>query len=135
VAKPVEVTDDSMRQDLVDAEKALDEGDFPAAVHNCVAAYSRLALLRPDMVVAPPRFGHVAAPPQLGRPAGPPGGGLFAGGPRPWPSDHGVRLDFGPNQQPALTFTKDRFTLSEAATYFEYTLDIVLRAQRNPAPA
>jgi hypothetical protein len=33
----------------------------------------------------------------------------------------------------SLTFAKERFTLSEAATYFEYTLDMVMRAQRRPS--
>jgi hypothetical protein len=126
-----------MRQALAEAELALDDGEYAASVRRCVAAYCRLIELRPDMIIAP-HFGHSFAPPQLSRPgAAPPppgGGGLVMGGPRPWPSDHGVRFDMPEGQKPMLTFAKDRFTLSEAATYFEYTLDMVLRAQRRPAP-
>jgi hypothetical protein len=72
---------------------------------------------RPDMIIAP-RFAHGGV------------GGVGMGGPRPWPSDHGVRFAMNEGDAPTLTFEKERFTLSEAATYFEYTLDMVLRAQR-----
>jgi hypothetical protein len=134
VARPADVRDEPLRQALLQAERALDEGEYRAAVEACVAAYERLVELRPDMLI-PPRFSHSAAPPQLGRPgapAGPPGGVLVPGAARPWPSDHGVRLDVVEGQPPRLTLTKERFTLSEAATYVEYTLDMALRAQRQP---
>jgi hypothetical protein len=32
---------------------------------------------------------------------------------------------------PQLTFEKDTFSLSEAVSYFEYTLDVATRAQRD----
>jgi hypothetical protein len=122
-----------MRQALLAAEAALDEGDYLASVQASADAYARLIALRPDMIIEPPP--HRASPPQLGRGAPPAAGGLVLGGPRPWPSDHGVRLVSQAGQPPTLSFAKQRFTLSEAATYFEYTLDMVLRAQRHPAPA
>jgi hypothetical protein len=122
-----------MRTALAEAESALDDGDYAGSVHRSVSAYARLIELRPDMIIAP-RFAHSNAPPQLGRgnPGGAGGalGGVGMAAPRPWPSDHGVRFSLGDDQKPKLTFAKERFTLSEAATYFEYTLDMVLRAQR-----
>jgi hypothetical protein len=132
-----EVTDDALRGALAEAETALDDGDYATCVHHCVSAYCRLIELRPDMIIAP-RFSHSSSPPQSS--AAPAGGGGALGGvgmaaPRPWPSDHGVRFATDENgQKPSLTFAKERFTLSEAATYFEYTLDMVLRAQRRPPP-
>jgi hypothetical protein len=137
VVSVAEVSDAPMRTALADAELALDDGDYFGSVRHSVAAYRRLIEVRPDMIIAP-RFAHSTAPPQLGR-GGPGGGGGALGGvgmaaPRPWPSDHGVSFAMADGEQPSLTIAKERFTLSEAATYFEYTLDMVLRAQRKLPP-
>src|SRR5438552_18036745 len=101
-----EVSDEDMRQCLADAEAALDEGEYSSSVRRSVAAYCQLIEQRPDMIIAP-RFSHRFAPPQ----GGAAGGGLTMGGPRPWPSDHGVRFDMEEGQKPTLTFAKERFTL------------------------
>ncbi len=131
-----EVTDASMREALAQAERSLDEGEYAASVRQCVTAYARLIDLRPDMLVAARLAG--GTPPAAGG-GGTGLGGVGQGAPRSWPSDHGVRLVVDDRvdgrKTPTLTFAKDRFTLSEAATYFEYTLDMVLRAQRRPPPA
>jgi hypothetical protein len=123
-----EVTDARLREALAQTESALDDGDYAASVRACVGAYMRLITLRPDMLIAPgPRRGPAPG-------AGGGLGGVGQGAPRPWPSDHGVSLTLDDRGTPNLTFTKERFTLSEAATYFEYTLDMALRAQRRPPP-
>jgi hypothetical protein len=133
MASVAEVQDGPLREALAAAESALDAGDYLGSVQRSVEAYSRLIAQRPDMIIPPPT--HRAAPPQVSRGAPLGGGGLFIGGPRPWPSDHGVQFVQSADQPPALSFTKQRFTLSEAATYFEYTLDLALRAQRHPSPS
>jgi hypothetical protein len=114
------VADEALRVTLEAAEAALDDGDYAASVHHSVAAYSRLIQLRPDMIVDRVIRGRI--------------GGQSMATPRPWPSDHGVHFTTNERGNPTLTFAKERFTLSEAATYFEYTLDMVLRAQRTPTP-
>jgi hypothetical protein len=129
MANPAEIADPELRQSLASAEEALDGGDFLGSVRHSVGAYSRLIELRPDMIVAP-RFGHSFGAPQLGASTGGAIGGQSLAAPRPWPSDHGVRFSMDEASGPTLTFAKDHFTLSEAATYFEYTLDMALRAQR-----
>ena len=126
-----EVLEPRLRELLVAAESALDDGDYTGSVQASVDAYRRLIEVRPDMIVAP-RFAHRFAAPQLGQASGGIGGQSMAA-PRPWPSDHGVQFSMA-GDKPELTFAKERFTLSEAATYFEYTLDMALRAQRHPAP-
>ena len=134
MASVAEVQDGPLREALAAAESALDAGDYLGSVQRSVEAYSRLIAQRPDMIIPPPP--HRAAPPQVSRGAPLGGGGLFIGGPRPWPSDHGVQfVQAAVDTPPALSFTKQRFTLSEAATYFEYTLDLALRAQRHPSPS
>ena len=124
-----EIHDAALHEALASAEACLDEGDYLGSVRHSVDAYSRLIAVRPDMIVAP-RFGHSFAAPQLGASAGGAIGRQSMAAPRPWPSDHGVRFSMEEGSAPELTFAKDHFTLSEAATYFEYTLDMALRAQR-----
>jgi hypothetical protein len=118
MASVPDVEDASIREALATAEAALDDGDYATSVEHTVTAYTRLIDLRPDMIIGP-RFAHGS-------------GGTLGVAPRPWPSDHGVRFSMDDRGRPALTFAKQRFTLSEAATYFEYTLDMALRAQRHP---
>ena len=113
------IADEILRQALGAAEAALDDGDYAASVHHSVDAYQRLIELRPDMVVDRVVRGRL--------------GGQSMAAPRPWPSDHGVRFSMEDGGKPLLIFAKEHFTLSEAATYFEYTLDMVLRAQKTPA--
>jgi hypothetical protein len=126
-----DVLDPRLRELLAGAESALDDGDYTGSVHACVEAYRHLIEQRPDMIIAP-RFAHRFAAPQLGNSTGGAIGGQSMAAPRPWPSDHGVHFSMDDDGVPELTFNKERFTLSEAATYFEYTLDMTLRAQRLP---
>jgi hypothetical protein len=49
---------------------------------------------------------------------------------QPWPVRLGVGLNFDENDKPHLTFEWEEFSMSEAAPYFEYTLDVAIRAQR-----
>jgi hypothetical protein len=124
-----EINDAALHEALASAEACLDDGAYADSVRHSVDAYSRLIALRPDMIVAP-RFGHSFAAPQLGASSGGAIGGQSMAAPRPWPSDHGVQFSLNEASGPTLTFAKNHFTLSEAATYFEYTLDMALRAQR-----
>jgi hypothetical protein len=125
-----EVIDPLLREPLEEAESALDDGDYATSVRRCVAAYACLIERRPDMIIAPRVPGSAA-----GGAGGGGLGGVGQGAPRPWPSDHGVRFALEDDGKPTLTVAKERFTLSEAATYFEYTLDMVVRAQRRPPAA
>jgi hypothetical protein len=49
---------------------------------------------------------------------------------QPWPVRLGVGVRFDDDGKPQLIFEREEFSLSEAASYFEYTLDVALRAQR-----
>ncbi|HUZ77175.1 MAG TPA: hypothetical protein VMV93_06290 [Chloroflexota bacterium] len=121
MAKPADITDQAFRDALIQAEQALDEGNYGASVRSSVAAYTRLIDLRPDTIVLPfdpahPRPGVGPAP--------------RIGGPAPWPAFMGVRLDVPEEGNPSLVIERERFTMTEAATFFEFTVDAVLRAQR-----
>jgi hypothetical protein len=42
----------------------------------------------------------------------------------------GVGLSFDANDKPLLIFEKQEFSMSEAASYFEFTPDVAMRVQR-----
>ena len=48
----------------------------------------------------------------------------------PWPVRLGVGISFDEHDKPHLIFEKEEFSMSEAASYFEFTLDVAMRVQR-----
>ena len=123
MAKPTDLTDPFVQAALVEAEQALDTGDYLRTVRKCVEVYSHIAEQRPDMILKPPR--------QL-MPL--PKARSVREGRRnalsPWPVRLGVGISFDEHDKPHLIFAKEEFSLSEAASYFEYTLDVAMRVQR-----
>ena len=126
MAKPAEVTDPFLHDALVEAERLLDDGKYTDVVKKSVEAYSKLAEMRPDVIMrSGPAMGAL---PTQGR-------DQVRGAMRPWPNLLGVTLSFDDKDRAQLTFTKEKFSMSDAITYFEYTLDVTLTAQRKPAPS
>jgi hypothetical protein len=123
MAKPTDLMDPFFRTTLVEAEQALDDGDYRRTVHKCVEVYRRLAELRPEMILKPPS--ELMALPSARSVREGRRNALL-----PWPARLGVALSFDENSKPHLIFEKEEFSLSEAASYFEYTLDVAIRAQR-----
>jgi hypothetical protein len=123
MAKPTDLIDPFFRTTLVEAEQALDTGDYLGTVRKCVEGYSRIAEQRPEMILRPP---NQLMPLPRAR--------SVREGRRnaltPWPVRLGVGISFDENDKPHLTFEKEEFSMSEAASYFEYTLDFAMRAQR-----
>ena len=115
-----EVTDPMHRAALVEAERALDDGEYSEVVHRCADIYRQLVEARPDLILPQVTIG--ALPVDGRTPA--------RGAPRPWPNVLGAVLRVDDNGKPSISFEKERFTMTEAMTYFEYTLDTALRAQR-----
>ena len=121
--KPTDLIDPFFRTTLVEAEQALDKGDYLGTVGRCVEVYRRIAEQRPEMVLRPPSE-HMPLPPARSVREGRRNALL------PWPVRLGVGLSFAEQGEPHLTFEKEEFSLSEAAAYFEYTLDVAVRTQR-----
>jgi Luciferase-like monooxygenase len=115
---------------------------MPPAVNHPARVAERISTLD---VVSDGRveFGHRRPGVRLRDPGGGPGtvGPLLRadpalparGVPRPWPSVLGAVLKVDDDGKPGITFDKERFTMTEAMTYFEYRLDTALRAQRQPS--
>ena len=123
MAKPTDLIDPFFQTALVEAEQALDAGDYLQTVRKCVEVYSRIAEQQPEMVLRPPN--QLMPLPRARSVREGRRNALL-----PWPVRLGVGLSFDENDKPHLTFEKEEFSLSEAASYFEYTLDFAMRAQR-----
>jgi hypothetical protein len=121
--KPTDLTDPFFQTTLVEAEQALDKGDYLGAVRRCVEAYSRIAEQHPDLILRPPNPLMPLPPARSVRE-------VRRNTLHPWPVRLGVGISFDDQGKPHLTFEKEEFSLSEAASYFEYTLDVAIRAQR-----
>jgi hypothetical protein len=123
MAKPTDITDPFVQTALVEAEQALDAGDYLRTVRKCVEVYNRIAEQRPEMILKPPS--QLMPLPKTRSVREGRRNALL-----PWPVRLGVGINFDEHDKPHLTFEKEEFSLSEAAAYFEYTLDIATRAQR-----
>jgi hypothetical protein len=124
MAKSTDLMDPFFRTTLVEAEQALDAGDYLGTVRKCVEVYRRIAEQRPEMILRPPN--QLMALPRARS---------IREGRRntllPWPVRLGVGLSFDENDKPHLIFEREEFSMSEAASYFEYTLDVAICAQRS----
>jgi hypothetical protein len=123
MARPTDLTDPFFQTALVEAEQALDAGDYLQTVRKCVEVYSRIAAQRPEMILKPPN--QLMPLPRARSVREGRRNALM-----PWPVRLGVGISFDEHDKPYLTFEKEEFSLSEAASYFEYTLDVAMRAQR-----
>jgi hypothetical protein len=123
MARPSDLIDPFFQNMLIEAEQALDKGDYLGTVRRCVEVYSRIAEQRPEMILRPPN--ELMPLPQARSVREGRRNALL-----PWPGRLGVNISFDAQGKPHLTFEKEEFSLSEAASYFEYTLDMAMRAQR-----
>jgi hypothetical protein len=123
MARPTDLIDPFFQTTLVEAEQALDAGDYLQTVRKCVEVYRRIAEQRPEMILRPPN--QLMALPRARSVREGRRNALL-----PWPVRLGVGLSFDAHNKPHLTFEKEEFSLSEAASYFEYTLDVAIRVQR-----
>ena len=123
MAKPTDLLDPFFRTALVEAEQALDAGDYLGTVRKCVEVYSRIAAQWPEMILRPPN--ELMALPRARSVREGRRNALL-----PWPVRLGVGISFDEHDKPHLIFEREGFSLSEAASYFEFTLDVAMRAQR-----
>ena len=123
MAKPTDLIDPFFQTALVEAEQALDAGDYLTTVRKCVEVYSRIAEQRPEMILKPPTELMAMPRAQSVRE-------VRRNALQPWPVRLGVGISFDEHDKPHLTFEREEFSMGEAVSYFEYTLDIAIRAQR-----
>ena len=96
--KPTDLADPDLRALIGEAHRALREGDPSGAVRRCADAFLLLAERKPEVLVVPAGM-RVHPFPRLG-----------------------ANLQVAEGEPPRIDYSRERFSLSEAITYYEYTL-------------
>ena len=130
---PSDITDTTLREALEEADRLLDEGDFAGASRKCAETYLLLLERHPELI--PTDTGAIrpgAYQPQPGADRG----ALRAFGEARatrgafWPVTGSIQVLVGPDRKPALHYSKERFSFSEAAGYYEFLINQVWRLQQ-----
>jgi len=103
MAQPSDLKHPELRAIFTDAHRALREGDPTGAVHRCADAFLLLASAYPAVLQIPAGM-RIHPFPRLG-----------------------ANLVLGDGVAPAVEYSRERFSLSEAITYYEYTLGAATR--------
>ncbi len=134
MARIEDVKDPVYRTALEDIDNLLGDGDYTGAAKKAADTYVSLMAKHPEMIPAAPA---VVAPqttpgqPSAARGPAPPAGGAGFGANRfGWPNTGALRVQFGPDRQPIVTYDKERYSFSEAATYFEFVMGEAIRAEQ-----
>ena len=115
---PFDLTNPSFRDALVNVEKLIDDGDYTAAAKAAGETYLQVLDAHPDLIAGASTGPHT--PLAMSRAiAWPPTGGLT------------VRVDDG---KPALVFSRERFSMSEALGYFEFLMNLLWTLQKGETP-
>ncbi|HEX5367958.1 MAG TPA: hypothetical protein VFY10_00940 [Dehalococcoidia bacterium] len=134
MARIEDVKDPLYRTALEQIDNLLGEGDYTGAAKKAAETYVNLVSQHPELI--PPTA--VALAPQAtpglpgaARSPSPPAGGAGFGANRfGWPNTGALRVQFGPDRLPIVTYDKERYSFSEAATYFEFVMGEAIRAQQ-----
>jgi hypothetical protein len=102
MAKPDQIQDEKLRQEVLAARQAMRAGDHTGAVRHCASAYGSFLGSHPDLLSKP-------------------GGPQNRLAPMMWPR-LGANLTTA-NGVPDFEWRRERFSLAEAATYYEFTVD------------
>ncbi len=105
MAKPSDIRDSAHRAAIEEADRLLADGRYAESVRKSAETYVALVEKRPDLLM--PLGGRRASV---------------------WPQ-LGIRLVVEEGRQPSLVYDKERFSLSEAATFLEFAMDQVLRGE------
>ena len=120
-----DIANPTLRDQMNEIERWIDDGDYARAARSCADIYLDLLARHPELL-----------PPAALRPGQP---GLQAGENvafyntnreirrAVWPITGGIRVVVGEDGKPSLVFDKERFSMSEALTYFEFTVEQVAK--------
>ncbi len=114
MARPAEIVDEDLRALLSRANELIGEARATDVVHKCVEAYLRLLDLHPKLLDAriELRPGHDI--PAVMR----------------WPAlGANLTRESVLAGAPSINYVRQDFSLSEAITYYEYTLEAILSAE------
>ncbi len=137
--KVSDIKDPMFKALLEDVDRLIDSGEYVKAARKCAETSLQLLAKRPDFTPPPPNPRMWPQytndlPPSHTRGSG---GGPAANSPTrsSWPSQGGIKIIFDEERKPSIVYEKERFSLSEAASYFEFIMEEVVRADLQPPPA
>ena len=99
------IQDEALRGSLADSQAALKAGDYKTVVELSSAAYVELLRRKPEMLQGQQQFMNVVFFLRLG-----------------------AHLVVNNDGQPEIVWDREKFSFSEAVTYFEFTVDRLLKA-------
>ena len=99
------IRDEALRGSFADAQAALKAGDYKKVVELSSAAYVELLQRNPEMLQGQQQFMNVVFFPRLG-----------------------AHLVVNNDGRPEIVWDREKFSFSEAVTYFEFTIDRLIKA-------
>ena len=99
------IQDEALRGSFADAQAALKAGEYKKVVELSSAAYVELLKRKPEMLQGQEQFMNVIFFPRLG-----------------------ARLVLQNDGQPEIVWDRENFSFSEAVTYYEFTIDKLIKA-------
>jgi hypothetical protein len=98
------IADEGLRATMADAQEALRSGDYKKVVELTGAAYIELLRRKPEMLQGQQQFMSVMFFPRLG-----------------------AHLQLNSGGEPELVWDREKFTFSEAVTYYEFAVDNLIK--------
>jgi hypothetical protein len=98
------IQDEALRESLRAAHAALVSGNYPEVVRRAADAYVELLKRKPELLEGPMGRFRIFMFPRLG-----------------------AHLETPPDGPPTVVYDRERFSFSEAVTYFEFALDTLVR--------
>ncbi|MDO8614124.1 MAG: hypothetical protein Q7T33_00110 [Dehalococcoidia bacterium] len=98
------IQDETLRKSLAEAHDALRSGDYATVVRHASGAYLELLRRNPELPQGQAALRSILFFPRLG-----------------------VRLIQDSQGRPELIYDRDKFIFSEAATYFEFAVDSLVK--------
>jgi len=114
MASTTDIKDSTVRDGLQQAEAWIDEGDYLAASKKCAELYVEYLRTHPDPET--PNAGYNPAAFGINR-------GIL------WPRTGGISIRRDEQGRPGAYYDKERFSLTEALTYFEFTMEFLSHHQ------
>jgi hypothetical protein len=102
--KAEKIQDEGLRRSMVEAQAALKAGDFKKVVELSAAAYMELLRRKPEMLEGAQSLMNIMFFPRLG-----------------------AHLQLSHERQPELIWDREKFIFSEAITYWEFSVDNLIR--------
>ncbi len=99
------IRDEALRGSFADAQAALKAGDYKRVVELSSAAYVELLRRNPQMLQGQAQFMNVMFFPRLG-----------------------AHLVVNNDGRPEIVWDREKFSFSEAVTYFEFSVDRLIKA-------